>query len=192
MLLDITLKLTTPFLGSSKPTPENNNVRRIRRNINGKPVFYSKQFVSVMANYASTMGVSHFDKSAIEFIPFLDINEEKFPASIFVRKFYDKELKKFKKDEFESFAEGTLVGVKCLLHEDLLALNTFTNVLELTGTLYGISPFGAKWNYGHFEIETITQDQSHLSSIGIEANLSEQAVNEDRETRTIDSNNADK
>lgn len=152
MFSKITIKLTSPFLGSEKPNEQ--GVRNISKSINNNPRFFIKRFLKLCNEYAKDLGIGEFTPNCIKITNELETNAS---TKIYMRCFKNKEGV-ITKELFESYPIGSLLTFGCYIDEKLISLEKAIKVIEYVGKYNGISQFGYKWNYGRFDIDIITKD----------------------------------
>lgn len=153
MFVSIRIALTSPFLGSSKL--DKNGVRKIILNANKKPKFFIKRFSQLCEKYAKELNIGNYTSDAIRTSNFLTVFEN---PILFSKRFYSKEGKSVK-ETFETYPEGSQMEFGCFIDESKITIDQAIKIIEYIGKYNGISQFGFNWNYGRFDILTVTKDK---------------------------------
>jgi hypothetical protein len=106
-----------------------------------------------MRRAASDLGIKYDQQSLI--LPM------SFDASRFEE--YIRVYNKTHKERFESIPAGTVVSFDTHLMEDRIDPTTYSKLLSLLGTHYGLSQWGNKFGYGRFEIKFIRRRRAEVS-----------------------------
>lgn len=148
MFSKITVKLTSPFLGSSKPNDD--GVREIVR-IDGNPKLFIQRFNQLCIKYAEELSIGDFDIESIKITSYLESKDET-----------SKESRTFKNkfgmsvtEEFEAFPAGAFLSFGCYIDEKRIKLEHALKIIECIGKYDGFTQFGYKWNYGRFDVITV-------------------------------------
>lgn len=146
MLLEVKIKLTSPFLGD---VHSKEKIRRLKKNGNGNIVINEAQWLDTFALGAKQLNIP-FDKATI-------MLEEDFEApSIHL---YRRVWLKTRSEMFESIRKGTEITFQMILRDDLENCPTIEQlvaIFELVGKFFGLSQWGSgKFGYGRFKLQYI-------------------------------------
>lgn len=145
MLVTAKIKLRLPFLGDMRP--DHKGVRR-----------FHKQFGEIKNNaqmWQDQFGIAaselryQIDKKAIE-------PPDHFRAPTL--HLYNRIYNKVRSEMFESFSAGTVLTVDIRIREDLAKAPTVDQlgtILRFTGDRLGLSPFGSKFGFGRFILNSL-------------------------------------
>ena len=151
MLTTITLKLTSPFLGSSKPNKD--GIREIIKNDN-KPTIFIKRFTRLCQKYAAELNIPSYRIDAIKITNHLETNAKE---KLYHRDYTDK-YGCVKTAKFESYPTGSILTLDCYVNTQLITVDKAIKILSLIGKYDGISQFGLNTNFGRFDILLCTQN----------------------------------
>lgn len=146
MLVNVTIKLTSPFLGSSKPNA--NGIREIIKTDVNKPTLFIKRFCKLCKKYAYELGIPNFKYDTINIPNFLKTTNEE--------QVYKKQIRdidgQLKDEKFFCYPVGSIMCLECCIDTRVITVEKAMKILELIGKYHGISQFGFNKNFGRFEI----------------------------------------
>ena len=154
MYIDVRLKLTSPFLGN-KRTPA--QVRRFVRNKDDLALDL------VQWNWAlkESLMALHIDSVDLECIRLP--TGIRMPAVVAYNRRWDNKGKE-QQEMFEAIREGTVLTVPVLItstseNSSLRppATEEFKSLINFTGKMLGLSPWGCRFGYGRFYVLSITE-----------------------------------
>lgn len=148
MFSKITVKLTSPFLGSSKPN--SNGIREIVK-IDNNPKLFIQRFNQLCSKYAEELNIGDFNNEIIKVTSYLETRND---TTIESRKFKNK-FGMSVVEEFEAYPAGSFLSFGCYIDEKKIKLDHAVKIIECIGKYDGFTQFGYKWNYGRFDIITI-------------------------------------
>ncbi len=145
MLLEVKLRLTSPFLGS-KP-PDDASIRRLVKN--GKGIMFPVDtFKQDVLTAISVTGVDAHPQAIYAPIGFTS------PSLHLYRRTYSA----FKVDLFESIRTGTILTLEMGIDTGLkpaMSVDAFNTIMAWIGEQKGISQFGSKFGFGKFRVVTL-------------------------------------
>lgn len=153
MFITLKIKLTSSFLGSGKEG--NDGIRPIILASNNYPRFFIKRFSKLCEIYAKELNIGAYEPETIKTTNYIVVKSK---PELFVKKFKDEASKSSKELIFESYKEGTIMELGCFVDETKISIDQAAKIIEYIGKFGSISQFGYKWNYGRFEILTVTKD----------------------------------
>jgi hypothetical protein len=164
MMLRVRIKLLTPLLGS-KATRD--GVRRFNRDnrMDGDTVPLDMALWHwALSQAADTLGVP-FSGDMVRMA-----DGVKGPAlSLYIRRYRRSAGGEECKEQFESVRGGAELDIPFMLFtspapgagkDGILTLEDFRRILELTGSMVGVSPWGSKFGYGRFRLLGVEESAS--------------------------------
>lgn len=153
MLAKITIKLTSPFLGSGKP--DENNIRHIiKDHVTKNPVFFTRAFLQFCKRIAKDLCIAGYDNTAIIPSKYFITNS---PTQIInIKYFKDNQPTNTK---FEVYPRGAILSFTCLIDESKITVNQLELLLNNVGSYSGVSQFGKKNQFGGFIVHEITKEE---------------------------------
>lgn len=155
MLVTVTIKLTSPFLGSSKPNAE--GIREIIKSDANKPTLFIKHFCKLCKRYARELGIPNFKYNTINVPNFLKTTNEEIIYSKVVKDFDGSE----KEEKFYAYPVGSIMTLECCVDTRIITVEKAVKILELIGKYSGISQFGVTKNFGRFDILLCQSDNGN-------------------------------
>ena len=179
MLIKMRLRLRTPLLGNQQ-TPE--NVRRFVRDDAFRPPRLKvdlAQWYWAVGQAMEALGYSGLDQFAVRFEDSMQAPK----LQLYVRRWSDTKRGDREQEMFESIGKGTILTFHPLLlstQEPSQAESRripptpeeLRKVMSCVGDMLGLSPWGSKFGYGRFTVESLeaTNEPIGLASV-IEENL---------------------
>ena len=159
----ITIKLTSKFLGSTKP--DKNNIRRIARNQNKNPLLFTTA-IHDLCNQYITEGLGMKEAAnALKFQSIVFIDPTTAIPEVHERRFINRKTGLDQVEYFEALPVGTEAVLKCSTDESVIPFSTFTKVVNHVAARASISQFGKHWGYGKFIITDIQLDANTLPAL---------------------------
>lgn len=157
MIYNITIKLTTAFIGSRKPN--NENLRLIARVNEKNPKLFTKRFRELCYKYATEeLAMWDYNYDSIKPNGMLVVDPSTDKTTIQVRKFKVPGSEEQQTESFEAYPIGTRMTFSVYIPKEAnIAEAHLKNILTYIGQYDGISQFGINWGYGKFELESIEQ-----------------------------------
>ena len=163
MYYKITVKLTSQFLGSSKP--DKNHIRRIARNQSKNPLLFTKAIHDLVNQYITNKLGMPEAANSLKFQSVIFIDPEKTNPVVHERRFINKSSGLEESEYFEALPVGTEAVLKCSTDESMLPFTTFTKVINYLESKASISQFGKHWGYGKFIVTDIQLDANTLPTL---------------------------
>lgn len=153
MLLTVTIKLTSPFLGSAKLNED--GIRNIIKTNKNQPTIFIKRFCNLCKKYALDLGIINYNYNSI--------NLPNYVKTEAVEKIYERSYKTkegtFKREKFMSYPVGSIITMDCYIDDTKIDVDKAVKILELIGKYDGISQFGINANFGRYEIVLCSQQK---------------------------------
>lgn len=152
MIINVTIRLTSPFLGSSKP--DASGVRQIIKSENNNPTLFIKRFCNLCKKYANELGYIDYKHNSINVPNYIKVSSQE--------EIYQKNIKdangNVKEEKFKCYPVGTMMELECYIDSKKIETEKALKIIELIGKYDGISQFGIQKNFGRFDIILCQQE----------------------------------
>jgi hypothetical protein len=146
MILNVTIKLTSPFLGSNKPNAE--GIREIIKSENGDPILFVRRFYKLCRKYAVELGLGNYKYQHINIPNFIKTSNTE---EIYQKSFKTKEGI-IKNEKIKAYPVGSIMTLQVYINEKYIPIDKAIKIIEFIGQFDGISQYGIYRNYGRYEV----------------------------------------
>lgn len=159
MLVDAQIKLKTPLLGDKVCRDRVKRFSRENSVATGILPLDTPLWIWALSEAAKSLNIVYTPEA------FRMASEVTSPTiCLYNRKWVDKKGRKHT-DQFEAVRAGTILTVPFILFDNpspgkegpVLSLKEFGDMLSLTGSMIGVSPWGSKFGYGRFKLVKLKQ-----------------------------------
>ena len=136
MILNVTIKLTSPFLGSNKPNAE--GIREIIKSENGDPILFVRRFYKLCRKYAVELGLGNYKYQHINIPNFIKTSNTE---EIYQKSFKTKEGI-IKNEKIKAYPVGSIMTLQVYINEKYIPIDKAIKIMKLLAIMPMITESG--------------------------------------------------